>query len=88
MVMALAFVSVIMGIATGPALGRDDRREVRQERGHGERDRHDERNRPEDRSRRSYDYYSAPVYAPPPVVYAPVPSPGVSIFFPLEFRFH
>ena len=97
-VMALAFVSVIIGMATAPALGRDDRREIQQERRgdgerdrHGERDRRDERGRYEERSRpeyRSYEYYSPPVYAPPPVVYAPVPSPGISIFFPLEFRFH
>jgi hypothetical protein len=26
------------------------------------------------------------VYAPPPVVYAPAPAPGVNLFIPLEFR--
>ena len=31
-------------------------------------------------------YYSAPVYAPPPVYYAPQPSPGISLFFPLDIR--
>jgi hypothetical protein len=27
-----------------------------------------------------------PVYAPPPVYYTPQPSPGISFFFPLDFR--
>jgi hypothetical protein len=34
------------------------------------------------------DYYRGQdyVYAPPPVVYAPEPSPGISLFIPLQFR--
>ena len=31
-------------------------------------------------------YYAQPVYAPPPVYYAPEPSPGVSLFFPINIR--
>jgi hypothetical protein len=31
--------------------------------------------------------YSQPVYAPPPVYYEPRPSPGISLFFPLDIRF-
>ncbi len=30
--------------------------------------------------------YSQPVYVPPPVYYAPRPSPGISLFFPLDLR--
>ncbi len=34
-----------------------------------------------------YPYaYAQPVYAPPPVYYPPMPSPGISLFFPLELR--
>ena len=31
-------------------------------------------------------YYAAPVYAPRPYYHAPQPSPGISLFFPLDFR--
>jgi hypothetical protein len=31
-------------------------------------------------------HYSQPVYAPPPVYYAPQQSPGISFFFPLDYR--
>ncbi len=33
-------------------------------------------------------YYPQPVYAPPPVVYAPAPyqSPGISLVFPIHIR--
>lgn len=30
--------------------------------------------------------YAQPVYVPPPVYYAPRPSPGISLFFPLDLR--
>ncbi len=30
-------------------------------------------------------YYAAPVYAPPPVVYAPQPSVGVNLVIPFHF---
>jgi hypothetical protein len=38
-----------------------------------------------ERDRRDYHRRQTyrPVYVPPPVVYAPAPSPGISIFFPL-----
>jgi hypothetical protein len=35
---------------------------------------------------RSPYYYSQPVYVPPPVYYEPQPSPGISLFFPFDFR--
>jgi hypothetical protein len=35
----------------------------------------------------AYPYgYAQPVYAPAPVYYPPQPSPGVSLFFPLNVR--
>lgn len=85
-VMALAAASVMGGMAITPALG--DNRQGHQDRGvhrgerQGDRDRHEHRPvyvRP--------NYYSQPVYAPPPVYYAPQPSPGISLFFPLDIRF-
>lgn len=85
--MALIFASVIGGISVGPALGKDDNRG----RGPKQQGRHDNRRWQDnrrwnyDRDRRvyrSYRYAPEPIYAPPPVIYAPEPSPGISIFFP------
>ena len=82
-VTALAFASLMGGIAMTPALG-------------ASKDRHDKGwHKGEwkgDRDRREYrpvyqrPYYSPPVYVPPPVYYAPQQSPGISFFFPLDFR--
>ncbi|MGC1402280.1 MAG: hypothetical protein WA974_05055 [Thermodesulfobacteriota bacterium] len=93
--MALVFASVIGGISAGPALSKDDdglsplRGQASQQRGgHDNRDRHDNRGGHDDRGRevyRSYRYQRDPVYAPPPVIYAPEPSPGISLFFPPIF---
>ena len=33
-----------------------------------------------------YPYYEQPVYAPPPVYYAPEPSPGINLFFPIHIH--
>ncbi len=53
--------------------GRHDNRRLK-----GDRGRHDNREyRPY-----AYRYGQAPIYAPPPVIYAPEPAPGISIFFP------
>jgi hypothetical protein len=49
-------------------------------------DRHD---RDRDRDRRHYyhPYYAPPVYAPPPVLYAPPPpSPVIDFVFPIHIR--
>lgn len=76
--------------------GQQDRgryeRERQDERGRYERGRHErgrhERERYDKRGRRVYRPYgySAPLYAPPPVVYPPYQSPGISLFFPFHFR--
>jgi len=83
-VMALVFVFMIGGISIAPAFGRDNSR------GHGqqERGRHEARPRGYYRGYQPYGYYPAPVYAPPPVVYAPTPyqSPGISLVFPIHIR--
>ena len=74
--MALVFASLICGISVAPAFARDnDRRDGYYE--HGRRG-----HRPPPR------YYGGPVYAPPPVVYAPMPyqSPGISLVFPIHIR--
>ena len=76
---AAALVSAIGGLAVGPAFGQDRGwRQEQQDRGRHQRDWRD------DRGRRAYrPVYEAPVYAPPPVVYAPAPSVGIHLFFPL-----
>ena len=87
--MALAFASAISGLSISPVLADNDD-------GHGQRDRRgDHHQRERHRDRDGYDYregyrypyvYAQPVYAPPPVYYEPRPSPGISIFFPIDLR--
>ena len=82
--LALTLVSVMGGLAM-PAFG-DDREEHR-DNGLRNGERHADRDfrRPVHRVyRRPYRY--APVYAPAPVYYPPRPSPGISLFFPLDVR--
>jgi hypothetical protein len=99
---ALVFASMVGAIATGPALARDDNRSnEHQDQGRrdehqdqGKRDEHQDQDRRRDESNfnrdgrgdRQPNYYAQPVYAPPPVYYAPQPSPGISLFFPLDIR--
>jgi len=42
--------------------------------------------RPQYRPEYRQPYYSEPVYVPPPAYYYPQQSPGISFFFPLDFR--
>ena len=84
-VMALGVASVMGGMAITPALADNDHRQVRRDNG-----RHNGEWRGDRNDRRGYQqsyYYSQPVYAPPPVYYDPQPSPGISLFFPLDLRF-
>jgi hypothetical protein len=70
--MGLVLAAMVGSIDVVPAFARDEHgRYERRERGH-ERDRrwHDGRD---------YRPYG---YGPPPVIYAPEPSPGITIFFP------
>jgi hypothetical protein len=88
--MAVALASAIGGLGVTPAFGdetdhrdnRDNRGRYAQDRGHNaDRARHDYRGA----SHHPYQY-AQPVYAPPPVYYAPQPSPGISLFFPITIR--
>jgi hypothetical protein len=95
-VLALAGAAVMGAMAMPSALAKDsDNRQGHQDQGlhkgqsKGDRDRRDE-NRREPVYRPVYQHpyrYSEPVYAPPPVYYAPQQSPGISLFFPLDIRF-
>jgi hypothetical protein len=96
--MALAVASVMGAMAVTPALADDHNdRKGHQDQGlhrgqhKGDRgDRDEFRREPQPVYRPVYEqpyYYSAPVYAPPPVYYEPQPSPGISLFFPLDLRF-
>ena len=85
--MALAVASVMGGMAITPALAKDnhDRQGHRDNGRHnGRGDRHEYR--PVYQPPSYYSYYSQPVYAPPPVYYAPQQSPGISIFLPLNIH--
>jgi hypothetical protein len=84
-VMALAVASVMGGMAITPALG--DNRQGHQDKGWHKGELKGDRDRREYRPQYQHAYrYSQPVYAPPPVYYAPQPSPGISFFFPLDIH--
>jgi hypothetical protein len=85
--MALTLVSIVGSLAMTSVFGRDndDRRDHR-DNGRHNAERHD-RNWREPAYRPVYPHhYSAPVYVPAPVYYPPRPSPGISLFFPLDVR--
>jgi len=83
-VMALVFASMIGGISIAPAFAKDN------DKGHSQQGRggHEARPRGYNRGHQPHGYYPAPVYAPPPVVYAPTPyqSPGINLVFPINIR--
>jgi hypothetical protein len=83
-VIALILASVMGGISVTPALARDnENRQGRQDKGWHKGQSQGDRNR---REYRPVYQHPQPVYAPPPVYYTPQPSPGISFFFPLDFR--
>jgi hypothetical protein len=85
---SLALAAIIGGIAVQPARADDDDRG----RGHEESRRDDHyrgHDRDHDWQRRHRDVYVSPGYdyAPPPVVYAPIPvAPSLNFFIPLRFH--
>ena len=92
-VTALALVSAMGSMAMTPALAKDNGNG----RGHADKGLHKGElrgNRDEWRDFRPVYrpvyvapyYYSRPVYVPPPVYYPPQPSPGITLFFPLDRR--
>ena len=84
--MALAFASLISGLSISPALGAN-RKGGHQDNGLHKGESKANRDQPVYRPeyRRPYNY-AQPVYVPPPVYYEPQQSPGISFFFPLDFR--
>ena len=83
---ALALASVLGGTTITPAFARENEARHDQGRHRGQHKVEQRRDRDEYRNRRDPYYYSAPVYVPPPAYYPPQPSPGISLFFPLDFR--
>jgi len=90
---ALAIASVMGSMAITPALAKNDKdRKGHQDQGLHKGQYKGEREQPVYRPVYRPVYqdpyrYSQPVYAPPPVYYEPQPSPGISLFFPLDIRF-
>ena len=78
-VVALAVAASVMGGLTmmTPALSANDHHDKGWHKGQDRRDYRPEYRQP---------YYSEPVYVPPPAYYYPQQSPGISFFFPLDFR--
>ena len=92
LMIALAGLVVIGGTAVRPAFaegneGNDRRAEQQRQDRHREpaRNEHDRRG-DRDHQRRYVPEPVYPIYAPPPVYYAPQQSPGISLFLPLNIR--
>ena len=89
--MALAVATAVGVLAIAPAFGDNDNRQGHRNNGA----RNDERHGDRDYDRRGRGYrtgyyhphgYAAPVYLTAQDYYPPQPSPGVSLFFPLDIR--
>ena len=97
-VVALGLTLAISGMSMAPAFGEDNNyyRQGQQQRGTNGGYQHDQGHQRGHGDRQTYqrnvhrhgDYYGNQdyVYAPPPVVYAPEPEPGITLFLPLQFR--
>src|ERR1035437_2736361 len=84
-VMTLVFASLIGSLASiSPVFADNDK-------GNRQKARHSQNQSRDDHERRGYrpvyrHPYAEPVYVPAPVYYEPRQSPGISLFFPLDFR--
>jgi hypothetical protein len=78
MTVGLVLATLFGGLSVAPAFARDG------DRGWHDRGRREYRGRGYDHRRHYYqpNYYRERVYAPPPVIYAPSPPPGIGIFLP------
>ena len=88
--MVLVLTAMVGSINVVPALGEDDHdRRGRHDNGRYEERGHGHGHDRDDRfvhGRRVYQPYSyrERYYAPPPIIYAPRPEPGISVFFPIR----
>ena len=85
--MGLALAAMIGSIDVAPAFAKNDKHKGKQYQGRGPGGPGYQHNRTVYRTRTVYQPYGyrERVYAPPPVYYAPPPSPGIGIFFPPIF---
>jgi len=86
--MGLVLAAMVGSIDVGTALAKNDKHDKGryEQRGRGH-DRH-HRGHAYGHDRRYYGHYGhreRGYYPPPPVVYAPPPAPGISVFFPPIF---
>jgi hypothetical protein len=84
--MGLVLAAMLGSINLVPAFGDDEHRDMRK---HDEKDmrkhdhgRYERREAGHDRDAHGRRVYRPYGYAPPPVIYTPIPPPGISIFFP------
>ena len=83
-VLALTVVAMMVGLSMGPARSEEnERRDKQQERDQHARQSYQRAHQPAPHARQSYQraHQSYGYYAPPPVIYVPPPSPGISLFF-------
>jgi hypothetical protein len=76
----LVLAAMISGIEAVPALGEEDHKRVEKH----DKGRNEHKGRGYDRDRYAHGRrdYHPDYYTPPPVIYAPPPQPGITIFFP------
>jgi len=79
-VMGLVLTAMIGSVSVVPALGEDNHKHDKGRYEHKERGHEHDRGRAHYQTYHPYGYY----YVPPPVVYAPPPQPGISIFLPIR----
>ena len=83
--MGLVFAAMIGSLDVAPAIGKDGHKSMGKhdsgrykQRGRG----YDHGHYEQGRTVYQHDVYRERVYVSPPVIYAPPPPPGISIFFP------